>query len=207
MVAFNFDPRAVFFHSGLDTIEQGYRAAIRGIAQEIDRKKAAAYDYTRHIATGGAPIEERDDEDRLIWSNDDLLESTIQVAEDALMSLRKAYTVAVYHYWERSALQWTGKTNEKHDRLAALVEAMGYPIDPRLHALRDLANLLKHASEKWGVKLHGSWSTLFPSNFVLPTDGGWRADWYEQVSLTEDDFLKVLTIVRASGPTNPPINF
>lgn len=207
MVAFNFDPRAVFFHSGLDTIEQGYRAAIRGITQEIDRKKAAAYDYSRHIETGGEPVEERDDEGRLIWSNDDLLEATIHTAEDALMSLRKAYAIALYHYWERSALHWTGKTNEKHDKLAALVAATGIPVDPRLHALRDLANLLKHASTKWGERLHKSWSELFPPDFWLPTNGGWRADWYEQVSLTEDQFGKVLAIVRASGPTNPPMDF
>lgn len=207
MVAFNFDARAVFFHSGLDTIEQAYRAAIRGITQEIDQKKAAAYDYARHIEAGGEPIEERDEEGRLIWTNAELLDATIHTAEDALMSLRKAYAVALYHYWERSALHWTGKASEEHDKLAVRVEGMGIPVDPRLHALRDLANLLKHANTKWGERLHESWSELFPSDFWLPTNGGWRADWYEQVSLTEDQFGKVLAIVRASGPINPPMKF
>lgn len=207
MVAMNFDPRGAFFHSGLDTIQDGYRAAIRGIQQEIDRKKGALYDYNRHVADGGEPTDERDEDGRLIWSQEELLEATINVAENALMSLRKAYAVAIYHYWERSALQWTGRTNEKHDKLAKLVEKIGYGIDPRLHALRDLANLLKHANDRWGAQLHGSWSGLFPSNFVLPTEGGWRADWYDQVTLTEENFTKIIAIVRASGPENAPIHF
>src|SRR3546814_2456369 len=71
--------------------------------------------------------------------------------------LRKAYAVAIYHHWERSALQWTNRKNEKHDDLARRVLAMGYPIDPHLHVVRDLANLLKHDNDRWGLKLHGSW--------------------------------------------------
>src|SRR3546814_7916557 len=89
------------------------------------------------------------------WSSDVCssdLQGTIFVAEEALMSLRKAYAVAIYHHWERSALQWTNRKNEKHDDLARRVLAMGYPIDPHLHVVRDLANLLKHDNDRWGVR-------------------------------------------------------
>src|SRR3546814_10680611 len=80
------------------------------------------------------------------WSSDVCssdLQGTIFVAEEALMSLRKAYAVAIYHHWERSALQWTHRKNEKHDDLARRVLAMGYPIDPHLHFVRVLATLMK----------------------------------------------------------------
>jgi len=206
MVAFNFDPRGVFFHSGLDTIEQGYSAATLGVMQEINKEKAAAYDYSRYIAAGGRPIEERAEDGGMIWSNDELLEVTIRTAEDGLMSLRKAFAVSVYHHWERSALQWTGKTNEKHDRLVEFVESMGYAAHPKLRAVCDLTNLLKHANEKWGVQLHRTWPELFTPDFVPPSEGGWRTDWYEQVALSETNMSEIFDIVRASGPVIRPIS-
>src|SRR3546814_5457383 len=70
MVALNFNAHAFAFQSGLDTIEQGYEAAVNGITLEINRKKAAFYDYCRYIENGGAPTEERDDDGVLIWSKD-----------------------------------------------------------------------------------------------------------------------------------------
>src|SRR3546814_7922733 len=85
MVALNFNAHAFAFQSGLDTIEQGYEAAVNGITLEINRKKAAFYDYCRYIENGGAPTEERDDDGVLIWSPDELLQGTIFVAEAAIM--------------------------------------------------------------------------------------------------------------------------
>jgi len=207
MVAFNFNGHAVIFEAGLDTIEQGYAAAVTGITLEIDRKKGAFYDYNRHIENGGAPTEERDDDGYLIWSQDQILEATIAVAEEALMSLRKAYVVAIYHHWERSALKWTSRKNEKHDDLARLVLAMGYPIDPHLHAVRDLANLLKHDNDRWGLKLHGSWSAVFPADFRPPLDGAWPVNWYDRVTLSDEHIKTIMTTVRGSGPKNLPMEF
>src|SRR3546814_6105223 len=62
MVALNFNAHAFAFQSGLDTIEQGYEAAVNGITLEINRKKAAFYDYCRYIENGGARTEERTEE-------------------------------------------------------------------------------------------------------------------------------------------------
>lgn len=207
MVALNFNAHAFAFQSGLDTIEQGYEAAVNGITLEINRKKAAFYDYCRYIENGGAPTEERDDDGVLIWSQDQLLQGTIFVAEEALMSLRKAYAVAIYHHWERSALQWTNRKNEKHDDLARRVLAMGYPIDPHLHVVRDLANLLKHDNDRWGLKLHGSWPDVFPAEFKPPLDSAWSVDWYGRVSLSVGHIKAIMKAVRASGPPNPPMEF
>lgn len=207
MVALNFNGHAVYFESGLDTIEQGYAAAVDGITQEINRKKAAFYDYNRRVENGGAPTEERDAEGRLIWSQDQLLEGTIFVAEEALVSLRKAYAITLYHHWERSALQWTNRKSEKHDDLMRRVLAMGYPIDPRLHIVRDLANLLKHANDRWGLKLYENWADVFPSDFRPPVDSAWPVNWYDRVSLSADHIKIIMAIVRGSGPTNPPLRF
>lgn len=207
MVVLSFNAHAFSFESGLDTIEQGYEAAVGGITLEINRKKAAFYDYSRHIENGGAPTEERDDDGGLIWSQDQLLQGTIFVAEEALMSLRKAYAVAIYHHWERSALQWTNRKSEKHDDLARRVLAMGYPIDPRLHIVRDLANLLKHDNDRWGMKLHESWPEVFPADFRPPLDGAWSVNWYDRVALSADHIKVIVKTVKGSGPHNPPMGF
>lgn len=207
MAALNFNAQAFAFESGLDTIEQGYAAAVNGITQEVNQKKAAFYDYNRHIENGGATIEERDEDGVLIWSQDRLLQGAIFVAEEALMSLRKAFAVAIYHHWERSALQWTNRKSEKHDDLARRVLAMGYPIDPHLHVVRDLANLLKHDNDRWGVKLHGSWPNVFPADFRPPRDGAWSVNWYDRVVLSADHIKTIMKTVRASGPHNPPMEF
>lgn len=207
MVALNFNAHAFTFEDGLNTIEQGFAAAVSGITQEINRKKAAFYDYARHIESGGAPTEERDEEGVLIWSQDQLLQGTIFVAEEALMSLRKAYAVGIYHHWERSALQWTNRKNGKHDDLARLVLAMGYPINPHLHVVRDLTNLLKHANDRWGLKLYGSWPDVFPVDFRPPASGGWAVNWYDRVSLSAEHIKSIIKTVRGSGPNNPPMEF
>lgn len=200
MVALNFSPHGVFFQSGLDIIEDGYAAAVSGITQEINRKKAAFYDYKRHLENGGLRTEERDDEGNLIWSQDDELQSVIEIAEDALTALRKAYAITIYHHWERSALQWSGRENEKHDDLVCLVLKMGYPIDDRLNVVRYLANLLKHANDHWGCKLVQSWPELFPVGFTPSVDGSWSMNWYDHVSLSDANVRQIMMIVRGSGP-------
>jgi hypothetical protein len=206
MVALNFNAHAVFFESGLDTIQDGYDASVTGITHEINRKKAALYDYDRHIANGGGPTEERDEDGRIIWAQDQTLEALISVAEDALGTLRKAYAISIYHHWERSALSWTGRTNEKHDKLVRLVLAEGYPIDPHLEAVRDLANLLKHANERWGLQLFQSWPNVFQRGFA-PVAGGGPVKWYDRVELTGAHIKEVMKTVRESGPKNPQWDF
>lgn len=200
MAALDFSPHGVFFESGIDTIEDGYAAAANGITQEINRKKAAFYDYNRHVENGGPPTEERDDDGYLIWSQDDELKVVIEIAEDALMALRKAYAITIYHHWERSALQWTGKRNETHDNLVQLVLKIGYPIDDCLASVRDLANLLKHANDRWGLKLFQSWPELFSDGFSPSSYGSWEVNWYDRVLLSDANIKQIMTIVRGSGP-------
>lgn len=200
MVDLRFNMHRIFFESGLDTIEHGYSAAVSGITQEINNKKAASYDYARHLENGGSPTEERDDEGYLIWSEDQNLESDIEIAEEALMVMRKSYAITIYHHWERSALQWTGKTKERHDNLVDLVRRIGYPIDDQLASVQFLANLLKHANGHWGRKLFQSWPELFPASFNQSLDSSSTISWYDQVSLSDTNIKQIFDAVRRSGP-------
>ena len=100
----------------------------------------------------------------------------------------------------RSALQWTGKKRETHDNLAQLVLKIGYPIDDRLASVRDLANLLKHANDRWGLKLFQSWPELFSVGFTPSADGSWEVNWYDRVLLSDANIKQIMTIVRGSGP-------
>lgn len=202
MVNLRVNMQAVFFASGLDVIEQGYNAAVSGIGREINRRKVAYSDYLRSLESGIPPTEERDEDGNLIWSLDQFLEAEIEIAEEALKSFRNAYAVAIYHHWERSALQWTAKKSERHDKLVQLVRAMGYPIAERLNAVRDLVNLLKHNNSRWGIELYESWRDVFPDNFRVPEDGALQTSWYDAVALNADHINLILETIRKSGPTN-----
>lgn len=206
MVVLNFCPHGIFFESGLGMIQEGYAAAVSGITQDINRKKAAFYDYSRHVENGGLPTEERNDDGYLIWSQDDELKAAIEIAEDTLSALRKAYAIAIYHHWERSAHQWTAAKRENHDDLVVLVLKMGYPIDRHLALVRDLANLLKHANDHWGLKLLQSWPELFPVGFNPPINGSWAMNWYDRVSLSDEHIKQIMATVRRSGPKGTQVD-
>jgi len=200
VAAYEFNAHAYIFESGLDTIEQSYAAAVSGITQEINRHKAAFYDYGRYIEGGGAPTGEWDEDGIEIWSQDELLRFTISIAEEALMTLRKAYAIAIYHHWERSARQWTKNNDGNHRELVKDVLAMNYRIDPHLDAVRQLANLLKHANSVKGEELYKSWRDVFPADFRPPVSDVRVVDWYDRISLSDKHIERIVKTVRGSGP-------
>lgn len=69
-------------------------------------------------------------------------------------AVRKVFIPVLYHHWERSARIWTGSDERGHDRLIAAIVAAGTTIDPRLGAVRDLANLLKHDNDQPAKSAH-----------------------------------------------------
>ncbi|UKK84100.1 hypothetical protein L7H23_16255 [Sphingopyxis sp. BSN-002] len=121
----------------------------------------------------------------------------IDTKVEAQEALRKAFVIALYHHWERSARKWTGDDRRDHSKLAIAVEALGDPIHPRLEAVRDLTNLLKHDNDKWGQQLIETW----PDVVSGPRGhAGGRTDWYRAVRLTDAHMTEAFNIVGASGP-------
>lgn len=148
------------------------------------------------MAAGGERIGEWEDGHRL-WEQDQVIGLQIDDAEESVMDLRKAYVLAIYHHWERAARRWTRISDRAaHDKLAKATRDLGYPIDIRLEAVRDLVNTLKHNNVERAKQLFASWPE------VLKADPAARPqlDWYSMVSLQDRHVHEACQIVRRSGP-------
>lgn len=192
MALFNFDARGYVFQSGIDTLLAAYSSAARALTEDIAKIDAESAAYEE----GGEWIGERED-GYVLWEQSQIFEMQRDMALEALADLRKAFSLAAYHHWERSARKWTGDHSSSHDDLAMKVSKIEIAIHPRLSAIRDLANTLKHNSLKFGPALVSSWPAVLPSGFTKPGYG----DWYGSVTLNEDHITEVFNIVAASGPT------
>jgi hypothetical protein len=186
------------FQDGVQTLQASFLSARDALAGEVARAKDEAVAYQQEVDREGEWIGECDEDGRILWDQADVLNMRIDTTNEALIALRKAFAIAVYHHWERSALRWLDKKREDHDKLAIAVQALGYPIHPKLAAVRDLVNTLKHDSGRWGCALIKSWSDLFEQGY-LPR-AGWNA-WYEAVRLSDEHVLEAISVVSASGPT------
>lgn len=199
MVALVFNAYGYVFQSGLDTLIRSYASAVAALEGDVERAKDDAYGYQQALEEGTEFIGERDEEGHILWSREDELNHTHQMAEDALRTLRRAFAISAYHQWERAARTWT-KAHRKldHDKVVKLVEALGQSVDPRLEAVRRIANLLKHDNDYWGEKvLELAPDVIDPVQVTrrVPTE------WYEAVILTEQHMTDIFNIVSASGPS------
>ncbi|MBX3452877.1 MAG: hypothetical protein KF777_25290, partial [Planctomycetaceae bacterium] len=197
MVALNFNWWGYTFQDGLNVLSQSFTSARDALRRDIELAQEEAMGYQDSVAQGLVePDIERDEDGYVILDHADVLQMHVERAEECAMGLRKAIVIAAYHHWERSARGWTQSEHGKHLKLVELSLAQDYPIDAKLGAVRDLVNLLKHASEKWGNDLVASWPEVFPPNFQKSS----KTDWYESVWLTDKHVFEVLTILGGSGP-------
>lgn len=197
MAKLNFNPQGYVFQDGLSRIRQSYESASAAVYADLERAKEEAVAYQQELDEGGEWKGERDDEGYVLWDHSTVLEMNIGNAREALLALETAFLVIAYHHWERSALIWTGLIQETHDKLAAKVIALGYPIDPRLGELRDLANTIKHNNDKWGEKLLAHRPDLLTISSKNPK---WKTNWYAKLNLSQKTVDEFFAIVARSGP-------
>ena len=100
-------------------------------------------------------------------------------------------------HWERGAQAWTQSPKGSHTALVAGSLTRGYPIDPGLAGVRDLANTLKHNSTSKARLLAASWSELLQVDPHAVTD--W--DWHATIDLTDAHLARVFEVLGRSGPT------
>ena len=120
----------------------------------------------------------------------------IESKREGQAALRKAFALSIYHHWERGARNWTRNDDRDHNKLVEAVRAMGIEVSPRLVAVKDLANLLKHDNDRRGADLLKSWPEILPK----VNRGRNRKDWYGAVRLSDKHLTEALDIIAASGP-------
>lgn len=197
MAKLNINWRGYSYQAGLEVLAQSYLASQQALEDGIERAKDEAIGYQQAVEQGiEEPQIEYDDDGTPLVDHADVLAWNVDLAQEASMALRKAFVIAAYHHWERSARGWTGSQHGKHEKLVTLSREKGYPIHPRLEAIQQLVNLLKHDNAAWGEKVLVSWPEVISPSFKAKP----ATDWYEAVSLRSEQVVEVLDALTASGP-------
>lgn len=190
MVRLNFDARGYAFQAGLNVLRESYVSASTALAASVERVNAEAVTY---IASDEF-IGERDDDGYVLWEQGQVLDMQRETAQEALMAFRRAYAIALYHYWEREIQTNTESgTSADYEKLVKRAADKGILIDARLGMVRDLANALKHNK---GMKLQASW----PDVLTPRARTGQPRNWYEAVQLADEHVAEVFEIIARSGP-------
>jgi len=186
--------RSYQFEHGLEMLEKGYTAARDSLHDEIERTTVEAAAYEEALANGGEWIGEYDEDGRILWEQSQMYEARINDVHSALFEVRKAFVIALYHYWEDSVANWMALNGKQasHEDMELYCSREGYGPSPDLGAVRCLANHLKHGRNSrndWLVRLRNE------HPFFLPPQ---RSKIF---GFSEDTLFKVAAVIFASGPT------
>jgi hypothetical protein len=196
------------FQRKVERVENAFASATAPFHAEIQRIEKERAHYEERGEAGSAAWVQTTDDDDGSYDYGEILAERMADELDALLTLRNAFTVLIYHQWERLAQNWAKKgTSAKHNELVSALKTAGIPVnEPGLEALRLLANTLKHNSMKWGRDLYLLRSDLFKSGFdpnsAHPLTGkpSTTIDWEDQIELTDENISEFVGIVRSSSP-------
>lgn len=197
------------YRSKVHRIASAYRAAKAPFELEIQQIHEEADAFEIEVAAGEASWQQVSDEGELEYDHGEALSERIDDAENALDSLRKAFTVVAYHTWERGALRWFKYANKKpnHGDFVHALSNNNFAFDQDgLRDLNNLANCLKHNSARSGPSLWSDRPDLFKPGFnpndPLPITGKppSSVDWEDEINLTDANMNAFFETVRISSP-------
>ncbi|MBN7807084.1 hypothetical protein JZX86_17160 [Agrobacterium rosae] len=182
------------YNHGVKLLEKVYAAARSSLQSEIHRVESEAAAYHDALSNGGEWKGEVED-GHILWEQSQVYELEINDVHYALFEVRKAFTIALYHYWEDSIAGLMGLKGKggDHETLSAYCGQKGWGPSPELDAVRHLTNHLKHghaAKNDW----MGELSSKYPS---FLTDSVHRT--FEP---SEETLTKVASAVLTSGPAH-----
>jgi len=193
-VQWNF--QGYVYQEGISVLNAAYHAAADALQEEWERAREEARAYQEGVASGAREWIGEMEDGHVLWDQEQVLEMEIESKREGQSALRKAFALSIYHHWERGARNWTGNHDRDHNKLVKAVKAMGIKVSPRLVAVKDLANLLKHDNDRRGADLLESWPEVLPD----ANRGKNRTDWYGAVRLSDQHLTEALNIIAASGP-------
>lgn len=210
MALLNINWHGFDFERGLSILDQSLSAATSALEANSVAVQKQWDDYEASLAAG-APEDVEWEDDIKVWDRGMAYENDLHMIQDAHGVMKKAHVIALYHLWERIVRAWTkAPARADHSTLRKLVEAKGIRVHPRLDAIRDLNNALKHNSEKSGPDLLKSWPELFSGKFkadiakrldkacVDPKQS--MVDWFEAIRISDDQMAEIMLALRTSGP-------
>jgi hypothetical protein len=199
----------VVFKDRIMRMRAAFRAACAPFYAELEALETDAADFQKKVDAGTAQWSEYDEETGASWDYGDQLSERRSDAEDALLTLRKAFAIMSYHLWERGALRWTAQTKKtpNHRDLIEALKANAIVADERnLSDLNKLVNCLKHNSAKSGPALYAARPDFFDCDFdpyaIHPATGKPfnRIDWAENIVLSDANINEFLSAALSSAP-------
>lgn len=209
MALLNINWHGMDFERGLQILRVSLDAASSALESNRVDTQQRWDDYERAVENGAAPDIIWED-DVKVWDRSMAFEDELRMIHETGDIMRKAHVIAVYHLWERIVAAWTKAPGRPdHTKLVNHLGRKGVVVHPRMAAIRDLNNALKHNSEKYGLALLKSWPELFTDRFgatidarleKIGADRSSRVDWHEAITITPRRMDEVMEAVRHSGP-------
>lgn len=194
------------FQDGLKVLERSFSTASEALQRELDAAYSALdqHDVEYGDDSSTHPDTEFTDNGYVLFDPRDHLAMNTLNGEQAVLSLRKAFVIMLYHHWERCARDVTDKRHGGFRGLAEGLQNRGMFVDIRLVDLLVLANTLKHDAPIWGRALFALRPDWFNDNFRPYRDD---IDWYAAVDLSADDMTEIFAVVSTSGPDTGTIEW
>lgn len=182
------------FQTGVDRICEAYRASVAAMekAQREAQESYASYEAS------GEDDSEYDEDGILIHSTRHALNYDEMDATLAVTVVREAFITSAFHYWERSAREWSDLFDKKATYpVLSEASAKKYAVSPKLKALDLLNNLLKHGGSDKALELASIrpdyFAPLFPKQDSVSNQS-------LRLRITHEHVEEAFEIVRASGP-------
>jgi hypothetical protein len=195
VVAFYFDFSAYEFQQGLRAIELMWTAAIEALRVQDAEVVRKMNEYNKHLAEGGMPIGEWED-DHLLWDLDGKLQLDRVAISEAQFELHAATTIALYHHWERHVPNPKLTANRDYRSLRCDLSKSGAAMHDDFEALYRSANYLKHGSSKHLLALSNSFAHRFRTLSNVPKEQ--NQTWVRKIGLEAEHVNWFIQIVRQS---------
>jgi hypothetical protein len=132
---------------------------MRPFFQELDEIKQEADEFQRRVdaGTGTAQWEDYDEETGAGRHYGEEFSERRLEAEEALLLVRKAFIIVIYHLWQRGAQRWVPQARKKqnHSHLVAALMDASIVIDK--DGLEELRLLVKAQQRRWNGLEQPSW--------------------------------------------------
>ena len=192
------DLARILFRSGLDRVENAYRATI----EPVEDVKSRADSIARQafgLSLGEIPPEVSIEEDGSF--SPDFSDSVYTVeyeAEETSSLIREAFLITLFHFWEKQSNLWLGVRGTTYNHLCTMawLKSQNYlPNELEIRKLQFAANCVKHGPGKACHTLYGLDQSFFARPAV--SSMGSSRNFVQTTIPMMDSFFEV---VRQSGP-------
>ncbi|MDR6664055.1 hypothetical protein [Rhizobium sp. 1399] len=191
----NFSVHGWMYESGIDCLRDSFTAAAKGI-QAKSREETEAWEALLQSGEYQNQLEFAEDGSTL-FDPADVYNYKMETLEEAYGELRKAFAMAIYHYWERKIRVFCKLSDGKHAELEAAAREMNIEIPADFARVHRLANALKHNNHGSLNALHRVWPEV--SGALFKAQG--HRDWYAGIALTDEHIYYLFDLLKRAGPS------